>query len=183
MSETANEITAEQITREAIAARIDAVATQARTHAVWIMGVIDGENANILRSDTHVVEGEKMIHAYMITRIRGKATRAQGVSTAATKARAMRSQTIEHEFTFRIRGIRFFKHGGTSGPHSENDFKKEITLISNDLATRFDLGLDKTVEMREPLQIEAEGFNTYGKRQCHQADLSITVCLIQTINS
>lgn len=184
MSETANDTLIEQIARESIAARIAAVATKAVVHPVWVMGLVDGENANILRSDDHVIDDDKMIHAYMVTRIKGKSGRVEGGKTTGLQASRARSNpvTVKHEFIYRIRGIRFFKHGGTAGVHSENEFKEEITKIASDLASRFNLDLDQTVDGHEFMQIEAEGFNTYGKKLCHQSDLTITVCFTQTIN-
>jgi hypothetical protein len=183
MTDTANDSKAEQITRERIAEIVQARATMARVHPVWVMAVADGENANILRSDTHTVGSEKMIHAYMVTRTKGTSKRITTSTGLAQTRAALRTITIEHRFTYRIRGIRFFKHGGESGVHSENEFKEEITLIATDLAAAFNLNLDKTVDGDGLVQIEGEGFNTYSKQQCHQSDLTFTVCLIQTINS
>lgn len=179
----ADEATQEQTAREAIAAAIRAVATTARVHPVWVMGLVTNENANILRSDAdrHPVSDEPRVHGYTVTRIKSAHTaKSKPQGTGVPSRRPTAAVAFDAAMTFRIKGVHWFEHGGDTGVHSENIFKAEITRIVKRLASLTRLGLDESVA-GDLIQIDAEGFANYGKGLQHVSDLSITVHITEQV--
>jgi hypothetical protein len=187
----AEQDTREQAAREAVAAEIEAVAPTARVWPVWVMGLVNGENAAVLRSPADVYPagdehaGEQRIHAYTITRIKSasvaNANESKAAGTGVPSRRPTTAVALSSSMTFRVRGVYAFRHGGDSGVHSENVFKAEIERIVLRFAGRARVGLDHSITGHDQVQSENEGFNTYGKRLCHVVDLSITVQLATTV--
>lgn len=185
MSDLSTRDDAEQVLRETIMGTIAGVATKARCHPLWVMGLVEGENANILRSDLDKdSSGEAQIHAYMITRINGGHSRdASGpVPFSPSNSKSLKYR-VDAKYTFRIRGVRFFHHSGSSSSAtaSENDFKKEVAKWIRALHESPKLAFDRSVSGHDLVQIEGEGFTDYGNKLCHQGDYTITVGLIQAI--
>lgn len=182
MSDLAQATNQEQQLRERIASVIASVATKAIVHPVWVMGVVSGENANILRSPLDTApDGEQRIHAYTVTRV-AASHKLQGTPIFDPVRAATMPLRLDAEMRFKVKGIHYFQHGGSAGIHSENLFKEELTRLHVALARKPKLDFDYTVLGHDGLQIEAEGFATYGKTLCHAVDCTLTVRLIQTSN-
>lgn len=182
----AEQDTREQIVREAIATAIKARTPKARVEPVWVMGLVTGENANVLKSaDDVTAGGEQRIHAFTVTRLKGTNESAEKPAQGTGNPLKLRALpvTLASSMTFRVKGVYPFKHGGDTGEHSENVWKREVEAVVLHLAALPRLGLDHTVTGHAQIQIVSEGFATYGKTLCHVSDLELTVQLVTTVQT
>jgi hypothetical protein len=182
----AEQDTREKAVREAIAASVKTSAPKARVEPVWVMGLVTGENANVLKSADDTTEGgEQRIHAFTVTRIKGTNESAEKPATGTGNPLKLRALPVvlASSMTFRIKGVYPFRHGGDTGDHSENVWKREVEAVVLHLASRPRLGLDHTVTGHAQVQVVNEGFATYGKTLCHVSDLELTVQLVTTVQT
>jgi hypothetical protein len=158
--------------RDAIKAIILTVSPNAVVHNRWVMALIDGEQANILRR----TDGK--IQAWMISRLSASNTRVGPVPYSVEASRIPYKR--ESSWTYRIRFVYQFDESNESNS-SEDQFNAEIETVTNAIGLSPKLGLGVSVEGHSELQVQQIAIPAYGRELGHTADCLLTVNLYQAV--